>query len=454
MNSIHTFLRAMALAALSLMAGMGQDRQFQPAQTSSEASPMAVSAPCIADSLTLCLNGARFQVRVNWRVPSQGTSGVGTGVALTGDTGYFWFFSPNNIELVLKVVDGRAFNGMFWVFYGALSDVEYTITVTDTAIGTVKTYSNPSGNLASVADTAAFSGGNGLRADQEEESNVQSPRSKVGDATEGQGPDFGPRTLDLGPLSSSEAPCTPSANELCLNNNRFKVEVSWRVPAQGTSGKATAVPLTGDTGQFWFFSANNIELVIKALDGRPVNGQYWIFYGALSNVEYTITVTDTLTGYVKTFANPSGNLASVADTSGFSAAATPTPPPTSTPNPTPTPTPPSGGAIRIVNVGPNGLSAFRDTVSNSSTTTIKAGDTVQWVFQSASNYHSATSGTCTDGGDPYGGGYSTCTPDNVFDSGVQTSPATYSMKFTGVGSFPYFCGVHGSMMTGMVVVTP
>ena len=364
MNSIHSFLRALALAALSLMAGMGQDRQFSPAQASSEAAPLAVSAPCVADSLTLCLNSGRFQVRVNWRVPSQGTSGVGTGVALTGDTGYFWFFSPNNIELVLKVVDGRAFNGMFWVFYGALSNVEYTITVTDTATGTVKVYSNPSGNLASVADTAAFSGGNGLEA--EEASKVQGPMSKVEGATEDSGPDLRPSTLDLRPLSSAEAACTPGDSTLCLNNGRFKVEVSWRVPAQGTSGKGTAVPLTGDTGQFWFFSANNIELVIKVLDGTPVNGQYWVFYGALSNVEYTIKVTDTVTGYEKTFANPSGNLASVADTSGFSAAATPTPPPTSTPppsstpNPTPTPTPPSSG--------PSGSSTSAPTASRPSAT--------------------------------------------------------------------------------------
>ncbi|MEP7132423.1 MAG: hypothetical protein ABI914_04615 [Acidobacteriota bacterium] len=41
-------------------------------------------------------------------------------------------------------------------FYGALSEVQYAITVTDTQTGQVKTYSNPSGQLASVADTAAF----------------------------------------------------------------------------------------------------------------------------------------------------------------------------------------------------------------------------------------------------------------------------------------------------------
>jgi hypothetical protein len=57
---------------------------------------------------------------------------------------------------VIKVVDGRAVNGHYWVFYGALSDVEYTITVTDEATGLQKVYFNPSGNQASVADTAAF----------------------------------------------------------------------------------------------------------------------------------------------------------------------------------------------------------------------------------------------------------------------------------------------------------
>ena len=121
------------------------------------ARPAAAQAgPCVANATTLCLNASRFRVQVTWRVPSQGTSGVGNGIALTGDTGEFWFFSANNIELVIKVVDGRAFNDRFWVFYGALSDVEYTITVTDTTNGAVKTYTNPSGNLASVADVTAF----------------------------------------------------------------------------------------------------------------------------------------------------------------------------------------------------------------------------------------------------------------------------------------------------------
>jgi hypothetical protein len=112
---------------------------------------------CTSNGTTLCLNNGRFQVRAIFSAPSLGiTNAPAQAVPLTSDTGYFWFFSSNNVEIVIKAVDGRAFNNFFWVFYGALSDVEYTITVTDTVNGTVKTYSNSAGHLASMADTAAF----------------------------------------------------------------------------------------------------------------------------------------------------------------------------------------------------------------------------------------------------------------------------------------------------------
>jgi hypothetical protein len=39
---------------------------------------------------------------------------------------------------------------------GAVSDVQYDVTVTDTTTGQMKTCHNPAGTLASVADTHAF----------------------------------------------------------------------------------------------------------------------------------------------------------------------------------------------------------------------------------------------------------------------------------------------------------
>lgn len=114
------------------------------------------SGPCVTDATTLCLVSSRFRLRVSWSSPYDGSSGVGTAVPLTSDTGYFWFFNDSNVELIVKVLDGRAVNGNFWVFCGALSDVEYDITITDTQASASKTYHNAPRTLASVADTGAF----------------------------------------------------------------------------------------------------------------------------------------------------------------------------------------------------------------------------------------------------------------------------------------------------------
>ena len=101
-----------------------------------------------------------------------------------------------------------------------------------------------------------------------------------------------------------------------------------------------------------------------------------------------------------------------------------------------TPTPvPAGSAT--VNVGPGGGTSFMDMHSGSSTTTISAGQTVNWVFM---GLHSTTSGNC-------------CTANGLWDSGVRSS-GTFSRMFPSAGTFPYYCTVHGVMMTGTVVVTP
>jgi hypothetical protein len=107
--------------------------------------------------------------------------------------------------------------------------------------------------------------------------------------------------------------CQASPTRLCLQGQRFGVEVAWK-DFQGNTGAGRAVPLTADTGSFWFFDAANLELVVKVLDGRSLNGKYWVFYGALSSVEYTMTVTDYASGATKKYVNPSGTLASRGDT--------------------------------------------------------------------------------------------------------------------------------------------
>ncbi len=61
--------------------------------------------------------------------------------------------------MVIKVVDGRAFNNHLWVFAGGLTNVQVVITVTDTQTGAVQTYTNNQGvAFAPIQDTAAFPG--------------------------------------------------------------------------------------------------------------------------------------------------------------------------------------------------------------------------------------------------------------------------------------------------------
>jgi hypothetical protein len=104
----------------------------------------------------LSLQSGRFLVSVRWTTTA-GATGNGNGTALTGDSGYFWFFDPKNVELIVKVLDACAVNQHFWVFSGGLTNVATTVTVTDTRTGSVKTYTNPQSTpFKPIQDTGAF----------------------------------------------------------------------------------------------------------------------------------------------------------------------------------------------------------------------------------------------------------------------------------------------------------
>jgi hypothetical protein len=259
---------------------------------------------CAAGTAHLCLgDGQRFDVQVSWKNPYTGETGTGRSLPLTGDTGAFWFFDPANLEVMVKVLDGRAVNGNFWVFYGSLSNVEYTVTVTDTTTGAKKSYHNAPLQFASRADVDAFPGG--------ATATVAAPQAA--------GALVPPPALR--PVSFAAADCAPTLTALCLQN-RFRVEVSLIDPRTDTFGPGEAVPLSGDTGAFWFFAPSNLELMVKVLDGGAINGHFWVFYGGLSDVNYVLTVTDTATGAQRTYDNPLHHLASAADLDAFTAGPT------------------------------------------------------------------------------------------------------------------------------------
>jgi hypothetical protein len=115
-----------------------------------------VAGTCTPLPNVLCLNQDRFQIEANWRTAAD--SGRAQVVKLTNDTGYLWFFNPDNVEVVVKILNACSSFGKFWVFAGGLTNVEVDIFVTDTKSGVIKVYHNQIGEpFAPLQDTSGFS---------------------------------------------------------------------------------------------------------------------------------------------------------------------------------------------------------------------------------------------------------------------------------------------------------
>lgn len=112
----------------------------------------------------------RFLVSLTAMDPRTGATadGLPSLLGVGGKAGYFSlpaFTSDTSFpEVTVKMVDARgapALGGDFWFFHAPLTDVEYTLTVTDQFTGAVKTYSNGStspSQLCGGVDTSAFPG--------------------------------------------------------------------------------------------------------------------------------------------------------------------------------------------------------------------------------------------------------------------------------------------------------
>ena len=115
-----------------------------------------------------------------------------------------------------------------------------------------------------------------------------------------------------------EFPVADAPDRAALREDRFTVEVEWKDQA-GNVGIGKPVPdPASDSTLFTFFGEDNWELLIKVLDGCNLNDRFWVFGSAATNVEYTITVTDTQTGAIWTYFNPLGRASkAINDTDAF-----------------------------------------------------------------------------------------------------------------------------------------
>ena len=166
---------------------------------------------CVPGAETLCLLGNRFSVEVDWE-DFDGVAGNGQvmSIVVADSTGFFYYEDARYLELMIKMVDGCAINGRFWVFAAGLSDYLQSVTVTDTATAVARTYVYPLGEYPYVADTNAFS---------------TCPRSKT----------HQPASWYLGTTT------------LELIDGRFSLEVDWR-DFVGSTGPGRPLALTSHSG--------------------------------------------------------------------------------------------------------------------------------------------------------------------------------------------------------------
>jgi len=122
-------------------------------------------APVVAEAT---LQGGRIQVRVAYHDPQRTEPLTANAVMLSSESAAFWFFHPDNPEVEVKVLDGGAINGHYWLFAGSLTTLPFELTVfrlddgcspdapADGPSCPSRAYRAPGGSAVNFTDTSAL----------------------------------------------------------------------------------------------------------------------------------------------------------------------------------------------------------------------------------------------------------------------------------------------------------
>jgi hypothetical protein len=132
------------------------------------------------------------------------------------------------------------------------------------------------------------------------------------------------------PLVQRYAPPGGGQSGTLVLNSAHSFNVTLRAINQHDNNATVigvAVPQTDTFGIFRFpppvtTDPSNPEVFVKILDARGVNGNYWVFFGHLTDLSYDLTVTENATGRTKTYHKDPGVTPGGAFTTDFPASAT------------------------------------------------------------------------------------------------------------------------------------
>lgn len=239
---------------------------------------------CSATSSPLALDNGRFELCTRWE-DFTGRFGDGTPAPLRARSGGFWFFSSDILELLTKTIDGCGFNNSYWTFAAGLTNLGVDLTILDRWTGRTRTYWNPPRSAYQpLLDIESLET---CGAEPPDAAGAPAPPSRL----ELEGEEEASRRVAI------VGTCEPDTTHHCLQEGRFRVSAQWRDFA-GHQGEGVAVPLSADSGLFWFFGSENIEIAAKVLDGCALNDRFWVYVAGLTNVEVRVEVEDTRTNEV------------------------------------------------------------------------------------------------------------------------------------------------------------
>jgi virginiamycin B lyase len=259
----------------------------------------------------LCLlQPSRFWLGLSAVDPRTGTAGLGTPIPQLSSFGYFSLPSFTGDaafpEVMVKLLDARSISCCFWLFHTGLTDLQYTLAVFDTVTGDFKQYRNDRSDpsrLCGAADTSFFdgvAGGSPLAVNA-----VPFPAGKSAPA-------------------AAPASCSADSGTVCLLGGRFSATLSAIDPRTGNAGAGHAIPQKDDFGYFSLptFTGDPSfpEVFLKMVDARSFSCCFWVFHSGLTDLEYTLTITDNETETTRTYHNDRsdpGKLCGGADTSAF-----------------------------------------------------------------------------------------------------------------------------------------
>lgn len=278
------------------------------------------TSSCIAAPDRLCLEQGRFEIKAHFESGAGQSWRPARAVPDSRLGGFFWFFTPQNLELGVEILEsphsasggGDAEGTALGLRFAGLTDLAYRLEVRDHLAGTLRVFENPPGGLCGFEDRNLFGILPPATLEGPTAEGAEGAEAEIG-PTDPNGLGIDVRSPFAGNPILAKASCDRDPRALGLIDGRFEVRLEWTDAGRRDVGMA--FDGTDDSG---FFLAGTAEdgaaprqhpdWAVKVLDGRSINGHFWIFSVPLSRLGGTVTVTDISTGVRRQLEHPPGTL--------------------------------------------------------------------------------------------------------------------------------------------------